>query len=357
MKITLSAFVAALLFLSGCVASIPPSLNEVPLTRLTSIDAAGLFATDPAGSKVALVQNGLILFDLQSAHTQKISPDKPLALAWSPDGTTLCAAFPGADYETRLLLFSPDGSVRRDLLLPVALTKLVWSARGDLLVVGLKLELFSFGGNLRQSLYRVTEKEMLETVLSDATPRPSLATKLKTEMRQLHPVAFSPDGDELVFLSVHDPPEFPPYADLVYRNWQVDRHSLLGRLPLQPVSLAWSPVADSVMITTGGVARPLELWPDAGDVDRTAWSNPYHFADGRLYKGSELLAEWGRGARYEALADGRFLLATHKQLYLGTGLQPTDQPAFSEKHWNLRRWRYQGLISAGEYRSLIEDDL
>lgn len=345
----------ALVLLSACVATTPQSITDVPLTRVTAIGDDGLFAADPAGRMVAICNNGLSLHDMESNTRNALSSEEPIALAWSPDGLELAAAYSHADYETRLLIYSADGEVLRETLLPVALTQLVWSARGDLLVAGLKLKIYSFGGNLRQTLHRIVGEDVEETLLSDSTLRPSLVTNLAPGLGRLQPVAFSPSGDELVFLFLHDPPEFPPYLQLVYRNWQSNHERLFQKIALQEVDLTWKPSGDSVDIIAGDGSVSVELWPSAGAVADPSLLVAFHFSGGRLYRGTDLLADWGDGAQLQLLSDGKFLLAVNKSLYLGEGLQNVNQPVYNEKAWNLRHWRFRGLITQAEYLELLKE--
>jgi hypothetical protein len=356
MKVLLYLFLT-LFFLSGCTASLPPqSVSERPLTMVASIDASGLFAADRGGHKLAIAREGLFLLDLASNTEQKISSEQPTALAWSTEGLTLAAAFSLSDYETLLVLYSEEGQLLRETLLPVALTQMVWSARGELLATGFALKIYSFGGNLRQVLYRVDAEPVKETALSDTTLKPSTVKQLSTILQSFQPVAFSPSGDELVYVQLHDPPEFPPYMQLFYRNWQVGDGRSLQKQSLQALQLDWDTPGDSVMITTAEGVRKLALWPTAETASDLSGEGIYHFVNGRLYDGEKLLSDWGAGAQLQILPDGNFLLAVKKGLYLGDGLRVALSVESSERNWTLRRWRFEGLITPGDYQKLLQED-
>lgn len=355
MKLLLYIPLAALVLLTACLAATPQSITDVPLAHVAAIGDAGLFAADPSGRKVATGNNGLFLHEMESNTREALSYEEPVALAWSPDGLEFAAAYSRANYETSLLIYSADGEVLRETLLPVTLTHLVWSTRGDLLVTGVKLKVYSFGGNLRQTLHRIAGNDVEETLLSDSTLRPSLVTNLASRLGRMQPVAFAPSGDELVFLYLHDPPEFPPYLQLVYRNWQSNNERLFQKIAVQEVDLTWKPSGDSVDIIAGDGSVSVKLWPSAGAVADSSLPEAFHFSGGRLYRGTDLLADWGDGAQLQLLSDGKFLLAVNKSLYLGEGLQNVNQPVYNEKAWNLRHWRFRGLITQAEYLELLKE--
>lgn len=346
--------ITCFIFLSGCVSGPPPhAINETPLARIANIDAAGLFAADQGGYKVAVARDGLYLLDPESGFRQKLSSDSPVALAWSPDVTSLAVAFPIADYETRLVIYTSQGVLLYETLLPVALSQMVWSVRGDLLVTGFALKVYSFGGNLRQGLYRVTREEVLETVLSDTTLKPSTVKSLVSIMQKVQPVVFSLQGDELVFAKLHDPPAFQPYLQLRQMNWESGEERSLRKIPLQPLRLYWNDVEKSVDVTAQASNFSLSLWPSAERSAEQRRPALFRFSRGLLYENEKLLADWSAEARLQILADGRYLLAQNGHLYLGDGLQAVPRAAYNEKLWTLRRWRFQGLITSDEYLNLL----
>jgi hypothetical protein len=55
------------------------------------------------------------------------------------------------------------------------------------------------------------------------------------------------------------------------------------------------------------------------------------------------------------LADGKFLLFVNSSLYLGDGLKSHSAPTYNETEWNLRRWRYEELMTPAEYQKLLEE--
>jgi hypothetical protein len=356
MKPTFSTvIITALVFLFGCVSGSPPQgINEIPLTRITEIDSAGLFASGLNGRKLAVSRRGLQLLDLESDSKRKLSSETPVALAWSLDNSSLAAAFPVADYETILAIYSDQGKLLHETLLPVALSQMVWSVRGDLLVTGFALKIYSFGGNLRQVLYHIDAEQVVEKVLADTSLKPATAKKLAPIMQSVQPVVFSPYGDELVFVKLHDPPALSPYQQLQYMNWESGAERSLGKISLQPVEFFWRGSESSVDVMAQAENFSLPLWPSAEESAEQPRVPFYQFAKGRLYYGEKLVADWGDEARLQILVDGRYFLAQKGRLYFGDGLQSASRVVYNEKAWTLRRWRFEDLITSDEYLNLLE---
>jgi hypothetical protein len=356
MKRLLFSTLIILTFAAACATGTPPgSIPDHPLRPLAGIDDSGLFSANQNGTKVAFANDGLYLLDPDSGDKKNLSSANPIALAWSPDGLSLAVAFERADFETELLVYSAGGMVLNEAVIPVALSQLYWSSRGDLLAVGFVLKVYSFGGNLRQLLYRIDDDTLVETLLTDSTLRPALAQQVKPLLHKLLPVSFTPQGDELVFLRLHDPPEFSPYFQLLYQNWQVDKPRALHKTPLQAMSFNWEPSGNIVNLLSAEWLQPLNLWPSEEKAVVPSTAETYRIIDGRLYHGLELLFDWGEKAQIQLLADGKFMLSVNRSLYLGDGLKSHSAPTYNETGWNLRRWRYEELVTPSEYQKLLEE--
>ena len=356
MKRLLFSTLIILTFVASCATGTPPkSISEHPLRPLADIDESGLFSANQNGTKVALVNDGLYLLDPKSGDKKRLSSEKPIALAWSPDELSLAAAFERADYETELLLYSADGTVLNEAVIPVALSQLHWSSRGDLLAVGFVLKIYSFGGNLRQLLYRIDDDTLVETLLTDSTLRPSLVKQIKPLLHSLLPVSFSPQGDELVSLRLHDPPLLSPYFQLLYQNWQVDKPRELHKAPLQPMSFDWDPSGNTVNVLSEDGLQTFNLWPSEGETVEPLTTEHYKFINGHLYHGLDILVGWGEKSQIQMLADGKFMLSMNSYLYLGDGLKSHSASTYNETGWNLRRWRYEELMTPAEYQKLLEE--
>ncbi|MDH3998670.1 MAG: hypothetical protein OET90_07500 [Desulfuromonadales bacterium] len=364
MKKLLLLFVS-LSLLTACATPLPQSNSDQPLTKIAKLDESNLFAADDHGLKVAFSRDGLFLQSLTPATAstslkeQKLSSLSPTFLAWSHDGSALAAAYPEVDYVTRVVVYAPDGDILQETTLPVTLSQMVWSARGDLLTTGFKLKKYSFGANLQQQFSLLNQSKVDPVLLTDSTLKPSTAREFETMLPELQPVIFSPYGDELVYVLLHDPPEFPPFLQIYYRNWQTSGHRKLLKLPLQNLELTWSDDCDSVTVQTSDGTQHIPLWPQTAEQEKQSRQTlmaPPRFSNGRLYnEQGQLLVDWEEGSQLQMLSDGRYLLALDNRLYLGNDLSPIERKPYSEKDWTLRRWRFEGLVTPAEYREQIQE--
>lgn len=191
--------------------------------------------------------------------------------------------------------------------MPGPILAVTWSARDDLLVVGYRLREFSFGANLAQWLVRINSEGEETIALGDVTLESSTVRQFAAGLPLLLGVFFSPSGDELVFTQVHDPPQAPPYLQLLYRNWQVPAARKLFALPLAPVSVTWNESGDAITWRLGeDPPRQHILWPLQGE---------------RMPGGAPL-------------APGKD----------------------TERLWSLRKWRFEGLITPDEYAQAAEEE-
>ncbi|MDT8441510.1 MAG: hypothetical protein RQ723_07600 [Desulfuromonadales bacterium] len=360
--------VAGLLVAAGCTPAIPPAaIDTEPLRPLTRLSADQPFAANDQGSSLAFADHGLHLMPLPDGAAALLDRRRPLALAWSPDGERLAAVFDKEPATLQLVLYTRDGEPVDSRQLPLRLSTLRWSRRGDLLLAGYTLTTYRFGSNLTQTLHLLTVDGGNETrTLADTTLKPSTARRYAEHLDTLLQVEFSVAGDELVFTRLHDPPEFPPYLQLGLRNWQVERHRVLAQLPVMPTRLRFVPSREQVrvMAASGDIAL-IPLWQDEqGGAPRfSADSAPaavsptgrYRLQEGALFDEERLLVQWPSASRIQFLSGGRFLLADGHRLYLGDGLQGEALPVYREHDWTLRRWLHEGLIAPVDYRRLDKD--
>jgi hypothetical protein len=317
----------------------PRSLNETPLQLVAELDRDGRFAASPDGQQLAFGRQGLQLLDRASGTTRRLADAAPVALSWRRDGTQLAAGFAEADGEGRLAVFDRSGALLSEQPLPGRPVNVSWSSRHDLLVVGYRLQVYSFGANLSQWLVRVDDQGSDPVSLGDVTLRPTTAARLAPALPALLQAAFSADGDELVYLRLHDPPEFPAYLRLLYRNWQATGERKLLDLSLQPAVLAWEPSGEAIVLHPDSpTAQRIELWPQPGDVSATKAAPPPGAAAGE------------GGLRLQRLDDGRYLLATEGRLYSGAGLPERARSGHDDTLWQLRKWRFEGLITPAEFK-------
>lgn len=342
----ISLFFVALC-LAACAVKVPHPANEIQLTYISPLDENAGFAATPDGEVVACSHRGLKLREVLTGNEKKISTVKPDFLSWSTDGRQLAAATIEGDESSRLAVYSQEGLLQADLEVPAVITGLKWTAQGELLATGYLLKVYSFGSNLKQSLYRFAGEQISEMVLSDTTLKPSTSKTLAPVMGYVLPVHFSRLGDEMIYVRLHDPPEFPPYLVLVFKNLQAGDDKDLQRLSVQKIQIMEGDDEDAVAVLSREGRSIVRLWPKLENwryEDRV-----YRFVDGRLTQDDVELANWGQGSHAQLLNDGTYLLGVNNRLYLGAGLQSSKAVSYNEKSWLLRRWRHEGLISNEEY--------
>lgn len=327
-----------LLLLQSCAEVPPPhGLNDQPLQLITTMASASNFAATPDRELIAFGSSGLQLLQAATGQQRQIDSREPLVLGWRRDGLQLAVASAVDGEQGQLALYDREGRLVEQTALPGVPVALAWSRHGDLLIAGYRLREFSFGGNLSQWLVRVNgaEREVIE--LGDTTLKPATARNIKVRLVELLKVSFSPAGDELILLQLHDPPAFSAYLQLVHRNWQVPNERKLLQLPLQPAEIAWGEVADTVAYrTAAGAWQRLPLWPAEGEPSRHA------------VEITDPAEQPAVDRQLQRFADGTYLLAANGRLYLGTGFTPL--PAVDDNRgWTLRKWRFEGLITPAEY--------
>lgn len=274
-----------------------------------ALDRQALQATTPDGRLTALGDNGLMLTERMSGKTLRLSPQTPVALAWRRDGARLAAGFVDGQEESHLVVFDRDGHRLEEHPLPGRSLVVTWSSRNDLLVAGYRLREYSFGANLVQWLVRIDGRNREQIGLGDTTLTPGTAKRLQASLPELLALAFSPAGDELAYLRLYDPPQFPPYLRLLYRNWQVPTDRKLLDLPVHPASIEWLPPDDVLACRSGdNDVQRLELWP-AADASRRAE---------------------------------------------GAGSAELPPAAEHDRLWALRKWRFEGLITPDEFRTTVK---
>ena len=352
-------FVFLGLFVSGCsTAQIPQSVSETPLVKIATMEKDGSFAGNLQGSHLAYTGDGLQLLELNTKSVTELSEDPPTAIAWNLSGELLAAGFSSDSDSCRVVVVNQKGETVIENYFPIHLLDLHWSTRGDLLILGYALKDFSFGSNLSQMLYVVSEQGHVPIILSDNTIKPRTSQILKPVLSELMSSAFSVQGDELVYLRLQDPPDFPSFLQIVFRNWQVPAEQLLGRLDVSQVRLSLQENIEQVaVLDADGILTTFPLWEDS-DLSRAGSSSPleqfspsrqYRYIAGNLYDNDRLIASWPAGARLQFLKNGQFLLVVESDIYFGEGLNSEPWPDYIEQEWVLRRWLHHGLITYEDY--------
>lgn len=344
--------------LAGCAG---PLTGQLPpgsaLDAIAAAEPGTPFAVAPDGERLALVRDGLRLRDPASGETL-LAPEPPAALAWSPDGERLAAAFPGGE-GSRLRIYA-GARLEREAEVAGRVGRLLWHPDGDLLTVATTLEVFSFGAGHRTVLLRWGgEGDPGSVPLHDVTLKPRTVLLWGEALyRMAHP-ALSPDGDELLYARLHDPPEFDPYLKLVLRNLGTGNEREVARVPLSSGGARFVP--GEAVLYGDGAGRTARLDPWTG-AESAAWDLPgralalspggrYLLLDGRLHRDGAEIAVLAAGEGQ--FAAGALYFRDGRRLYRLSGLSeelPAPPPAaVRDELRRLRRWRSGGLIDHDDY--------
>lgn len=357
---------------SGC-SHLPlatPLPEGVTVTRIGDQLPDSPFAVSPDGRYVALASQGLRLVESATGNSRQLRTDSPTALAWSPTGSRLSAAFPDAG-GSLLAIFSPaDGRQPVESRVNAVVTSVTWLNDRDVAAGGLVLKPFTFGTNATTVLYRWDgDAPPVATTLRDTTLRPATAQKFVGELVRPGKFGFSPSADEVLFLHPHDPPMFTPYYKVILRNLTNSAERELPGVSLGGVVPVFA--ADGERVSYGDAytqwydpwqATPLTALPAGGKALAVSPGGEYLLIDGTLYRnGVAVLAVNGTVAgRFSA--DGRSLfLASEGSLYRIDGLRDAPPPQLTpdqaKRLLELRAWRTEGLITPAEYRAAKERTL
>ncbi len=368
--LVLGALLLALALSCGC-SHLPlatPLPEGVSAFRIGDHLAGAPFAASPDGRYVALVGDGLQLVESATGSRRQLHPGSPSALAWSPSGKSLSAAFPDGS-GTVLAIFCPE-SGRQTVAKRVdgGIATLAWFNDLEVAAVALVLKRYTFGTNAATVLYRWDgESVPVAATLRDTTLRPSTAQNLARELLRPGMSAFSPAADELLFLHPHDPPLFTPYFKAILRNLTNNAERELPGVGLAAVAPVFDAVGETVSYGDTH-AEWYDPWEErqAGPLPargRTLAVSPwggYLLIDGTLYHdGVRVLALEGGGAgRFSK--DGKSLfVAAGGSLYRIDGLRDTPStpqltPEQAGRLRELRAWRAERLITPAEYRQAKE---
>jgi hypothetical protein len=311
-----------------------------------------------------LVRGTLLDRELTSGKERVLASGKPVALAWSPDGRRLAAAFPDQE-QTRLALLAENGRALVETTVAGRVERLLWDGDGSLLAIAVTIRTYSFGGNLRATLVRWDgEGAQVATPLYECTVKPLTLSTWGERLYALPQPVLSPLGDELLFARLHDPPALAPYLKLVVRHLQSGAEHVVASLALTSAGAVF--LGDGERILYGdGFRRTLDapLWgrktaveyPWGGRALAASPGGRYRLLDGHLLDQEKEIALFSGVERavFSPYGD-RLLFATGGRLWVlgGLGADPLPEfdPALGERLRKLRSWRARGLITDGDYR-------
>lgn len=360
------------LLLCGACAGLPvggPYADILQVRRLAAHDRATPLAPSPDGRLLALVRGQLRLLPISGGAELALDAGRPLALAWSADGSRLAAAFAAAG-GSRLAIFAPDGSVLAEQTVRGRVTALSWTPLDELVAAAVELEQFRFGLAYRQLLIRRDSAgTATAAVLHEAMLKPATVRSLDSDrLAGLMVPRFAPLGDELIYLRVQDPPAFTPYRRIMVRNLANDTERELATVGIGPVGIACGADGEELVLDSGeGRLQRIPLWgaatgndvPLSGRLTALSPDGHYLLADGRLLRDGALVADFPPQVAGLFLADGRLLVAAAEEIFLVSGFAGGNavrnmSRQQQEQLMTLRAWRAAGLISADQFRAARE---
>ncbi|MBE0503703.1 MAG: hypothetical protein IBX46_06175 [Desulfuromonadales bacterium] len=364
-RCTVSVSLLAFIF-SGCLATPPVELPLPPGLTIQTVAEKLLpqspVVVSPDGSVLALVRrDGLLLRSLVSGVEKKLSTEKPVALAFNPDGSELAAAFLAADGSRLQRIATSNGKVLAEISFSGRCEALL-SRQGEWLAFVTTVETFRFGGNLRSRLLRWDGKQApIEELLNDVTLDRSTLAEKETLWATLRP-QLSPYGDEILFLRLHDPPAFDPYIAVVLRHLETRSERTVAKLPKLRGAAIYLDGGEAVAYGDGMMVRIVDPWSEkekqrlsrSGQQLAASPAGEILWADNDLLqRDGQIVMSFAATAEPVAfLADGRVLLRDNKRLYQLSGLsvaQPETPAPASDRLLLLRKWRAEGLIDVREY--------
>jgi hypothetical protein len=362
-----AAVVGLVLFaLPGCArlpvrGELPAGMAVIPLA---TVAPASPFACAPTGGAVAFVDNGLRLAADGEGEGRVVAADEPYLLAWSPDGARLATAS-GSDEATVLRLFSASGVLLGESRLTGRVADLGWSSPTELLALALRLETFSFGGNVRELLYRWngTDEAKATTIADSSLMRATLLRWGGLLPGMLH-LSVSPWGEAIVYTRFHDPPAFSPYLKVILRHLESGAEREMAQVSLNSGGAQFMADGTEVVYGDGSAASVVtDPWgeerkasfPVAGRAIATSPGGVSLLIDGRLYRdGREVAVFPTVSGGCFAHGGQELIVRSGSRLFRVTGL-PRDEatpvpPEERRRLEALRRWRIEGLITVEEYR-------
>lgn len=361
-KVLLGA-AAVLLWLSGpaaCAPSMPvPSLPEgISPVHLRPGPQSSFLAWHPSGGKLALADEGLRVINLETGKEALLGEQAPAALAWSPDGKRLAAAFVSGG-SSRLRILTMAGGPEQEVALAGRVEALFWPRAGEILATAVSVETFSFGANFRSLLYRWDlAGSPTAAVLAETTLKPLTRRRLEEKELGFPPPVLSSDGEFLLFTRLHDPPARTPYLKVVLRHLENGAELEQGEAAAYFAGLTFAGSEEILFGDGRGETLKINPWTGHGALfsaspGRLLAASPggtYVLIDGHLLlQGEEVAVLPGIDGAWFAPRGGNLLVRRGDSFLVLGGLEEEMGPSADGRLRLLRRWRTEGLISAEEY--------
>jgi hypothetical protein len=340
---------------------LPPGATVADIGRC---DVHAPFDLDAKGEKIAFADGGLKVNMVGTGRSRLISPDLPCALAWSPDGRRIAAAF-CRDSVGSLRIYGVEGDLLAEVRTPGRISGLAWRSMTEILAFDVRITQFSFGANLAEIILQwdgTGEPKVLASI--DSTLRPSTMKHWKDVLVRSLTLKLSPQRDEILYASVKDPPAFTPYLRIVLHNLESGKGREIAKVSLDSGGGVFWGTGDAVLLGDGeSGSQVLDPWgdrvlrtiPTPGREIAVSSGGRYLMLDGTLYR------EGARTVSFPEICKGlfsntggRLAMECDSRLYIISGLEE-DLPAQLESGENarlkeLKKWLSEGLITFQDYR-------
>ena len=345
--------------------TIPPGIS---IEQISRIPLNSPFAPDPAGKQVALMHDGLVLLNVSTRNSTPVSPDTPQALAWTPDGQRLAAGFMD-EHGSQVRIYDTGGNMLGSNTIAGRISTLVWRDENELLIGAMETNVYSFGVNFVQVLYRWDiGKTPLRIELHNSSLRKKVSQKLGTELYRLFTFALSPYGDAIVYTQLHDPPAFSPFIFHILRNLATGSEREVASASLYAGGAIFAGGDDRILYGDGETKtvlrdpwhkRDLADFPHSGHTVAASGGGSTLLVDGNLLRAGQQLFSFPADTIGSFNADGSHLFVRQAdRLLLVSGLPPDPSPPVPAMNRNrfltLRQWRSDGLINPADFTNTLE---
>jgi len=341
--------------------TLPPGATVADIGRC---DEHAPFDLDAQGERIAFADGGLKVYGAESGRSHTISPDSPCALAWSPDGRRIAAAF-CRDNAGSLRIYGEGGELQAEAEVPGRITGLAWRSATEILAFNVRMTQFSFGANLAEIIVQWDGAGKPKEVAStDSTLKPVTIKQWNDVFTHRLAFRLSPQRDEILYASVNDPPAFTPYLRIVLHNLESGKGREIAKASLDSGGGVFWGAGKAVLVGDGeSGSQVLDPWgdkvvrtiPSPGRELAVSPGGRYLMLDGALYReGSRAVTFQETCRALFSAAGGRLAMVCDNRLYLVSGLEEKlpAQPGSGEsaRLKELRKWLSEGLITFQDYR-------
>lgn len=361
------------LALVGCaqpMAKLLPLPNGLSLQEISPLKPTTPVAVSRDGAQIAVGHKGLRVRSLVDGSEIVIKGVIPTALAFSPDGTRLAAAFTRGAESELIIFHSGTGVALNRVNASGQIRSLLWRTEGILAVADL-VQSYKFGSNFQNYLYLWdTIGPLRREKIHDVTLDPITLKTWGEQIATIPAPHLSPWGDEILLARLIDPPAFDPYLKLVIRHLETgEERQVVSGLPLDGGAADYLAAGDRIIHWSSTGALSVDPWQEeAGErfssPGRTIATSPggeILWLDGKILRQESELLQLPHDARpVVVLADGRLFFRWQDRLWQLSGLPvegstPALDTQQRDRVLRLRKLRAQGLITPEEYLEQMKE--